>query len=132
MCFLQPFRCRKTVSLVPFQYFLIYALNISKMITPTNLFYKVFPPFLSLSENSMKCISFCEKHLLVRHINKSEKGKCLWYVTLVTHCQENLKCTEVVGVTVDTKIVLYELLWLFLCLNYNIKRLYTFELIFLV
>ena len=27
---------------------------------------------------------------------------------------ENLKCTKVVGVTVDTKIVLYELLWLFL------------------
>ena len=55
------------------------------MITPTNLFYKVFSHFLSLSENSMKYISFCEKHLLVRHINKSEKGKCLWYVTLVTH-----------------------------------------------
>ncbi len=85
MCFLQPFHCRKTVSVVPFQYFLIYAQHISKMTTPTNLFYRVYFLFLSLSENSMKCISFCEKHLLVGHINKSQKGKCLWYMTLVMH-----------------------------------------------
>ena len=37
LCFLQQFHCRKPVSLVPFQNFLIYALNISKMTTPTNL-----------------------------------------------------------------------------------------------
>ena len=44
-----------------------------------------FSLFLSLSEISMKCISSCEKHLLVGHINKAEKGKCLNDIPLVTH-----------------------------------------------
>ena len=39
LCFLQPFHCRKTISLVPFQYFLIYAQNISTMTTPTVVWY---------------------------------------------------------------------------------------------
>ena len=63
----------------------IYAQNIIKMTTPTNLFTRSCYLFLSLSENSMKLKSFCEKHLLAGHIKKSENRKCLWYMTLVPH-----------------------------------------------
>ena len=52
-CFLQPFHCKITfispISILPS----IYAQNIIKMTTPTNLFTRSFDLFLSLSENSI-------------------------------------------------------------------------------
>ena len=122
LCFLQPFHCRKTVSLVPFQYFLIYAQNISKMTTPTNLLPGFFPLSLS-SENSMECISFCEKHLLMGHINKSEKGKCLRYMTLVTHFPRKSKRHKSCGCNGGHQDTLSVFTMVLSLLNYNIKRL---------